>query len=101
LHQLQVMTLLRTTAHQGRGVIVVLHDLALAARFCDRLVLLVIGLPLCFVLIGVPLCIAVWGWALATSLLSLGSQASEAATDKTREITAAVSTRRLRFRIHT
>ena len=40
LHQLQVMTLLRTTAHQGRGVIVVLHDLALAARFCDRLVLL-------------------------------------------------------------
>src|SRR5205814_2597601 len=40
LHQLQVMTLLRTTAHQGRGVIVVLHDLALAARFRDRLVLL-------------------------------------------------------------
>jgi iron complex transport system ATP-binding protein len=43
LHQLQVMTLLRTTAHQGRGVIVVLHDLALAARFCDRLVLLAGG----------------------------------------------------------
>jgi iron complex transport system ATP-binding protein len=43
LHQLQVMTLLRATARQGRGVIVVLHDLALAARFCDRLVLLAHG----------------------------------------------------------
>jgi iron complex transport system ATP-binding protein len=43
LHQLQVMTLLRATAHEGRGVIVVLHDLALAARFCDRLVLLAGG----------------------------------------------------------
>jgi iron complex transport system ATP-binding protein len=43
LHQLQVMTLLRATAHAGRGVIVVLHDLALAARFCDRLVLLANG----------------------------------------------------------
>jgi iron complex transport system ATP-binding protein len=43
LHQLQVMTLLRATAHAGRGVIVVLHDLALAARFCDRLVLLAGG----------------------------------------------------------
>jgi iron complex transport system ATP-binding protein len=27
----------------GRGVIVVLHDLALAMRFCDRLVLLAEG----------------------------------------------------------
>jgi iron complex transport system ATP-binding protein len=43
LHQLQVMTLLRKTAHAGRGVIVVLHDLPLAARFCDRLVLLAGG----------------------------------------------------------
>jgi iron complex transport system ATP-binding protein len=43
LHQLQVMTLLRATAHAGRGVMVVLHDLALAARFCDRLVLLAGG----------------------------------------------------------
>src|SRR5436853_7687273 len=43
LHQLQVMTLLRATAQEGRGVIVVLHDLALAARFCDRLVLLAGG----------------------------------------------------------
>jgi iron complex transport system ATP-binding protein len=43
LHQLQVMALLRATAHAGRGVMVVLHDLALAARFCDRLVLLANG----------------------------------------------------------
>ena len=43
LHQLQVMELLRVTARQGRGVVVVLHDLALAARFCDRLVLLAHG----------------------------------------------------------
>lgn len=43
LHQLQVMTLLRKTAHEGGGVIVVLHDLPLAARFCDRLVLLAGG----------------------------------------------------------
>jgi iron complex transport system ATP-binding protein len=43
LHQLQVMELLRLTARNGRGVVVVLHDLALAARFCDRLVLLAGG----------------------------------------------------------
>ena len=43
LHHLQVMELLRMTARQGRGVVVVLHDLALAARFCDRLVLLAGG----------------------------------------------------------
>jgi iron complex transport system ATP-binding protein len=43
LHQLQVMELLRRTAREGRGVIVVLHDLALAARYCDRLVLLAGG----------------------------------------------------------
>jgi iron complex transport system ATP-binding protein len=40
LHQLQVMALLRKKAASGDGVVVVLHDLALAARFCDRLVLL-------------------------------------------------------------
>ena len=40
LHQLQVMDLLRTRVAAGGGVVVVLHDLALAARFCDRLVLL-------------------------------------------------------------
>jgi iron complex transport system ATP-binding protein len=43
LHQLQVMGLLQLAARQGRGIIVVLHDLALAARFCDRLVLLAHG----------------------------------------------------------
>jgi iron complex transport system ATP-binding protein len=43
LHQLQVMELLRATARKGRGVAVVLHDLALAARFCDRLILLADG----------------------------------------------------------
>jgi iron complex transport system ATP-binding protein len=43
LHQLQVMTLLRATVRTGHGVIVVLHDLALAMRFCDRLVLLAEG----------------------------------------------------------
>ena len=43
LHQLQVMEMLHETARQGRGVIVVLHDLALASRFCDRLVLLAEG----------------------------------------------------------
>nr|WP_155449364.1 ABC transporter ATP-binding protein [Allochromatium palmeri] len=39
-HQLEVMELLRTQAHQGASVIVVLHDLTLASRFCDRLLLL-------------------------------------------------------------
>jgi iron complex transport system ATP-binding protein len=43
LHQLQVMQLLRAIAGEDRGVIVVLHDLALAMRFCDRLVLLARG----------------------------------------------------------
>ena len=37
-HQLDVMRLLRDTAHRGTGVVAVLHDLTLAARFCDRLV---------------------------------------------------------------
>lgn len=40
LHQLEAMTLLRETARGGAGVVVVLHDLTLAGRFCDRLVLL-------------------------------------------------------------
>jgi len=38
-HALQVMELLRAQAARG-AVIAVLHDLTLAARFCDRLVLL-------------------------------------------------------------
>jgi iron complex transport system ATP-binding protein len=40
LHQLEVMELLRRTARRGAGVVVVLHDLTLATRFCNRLALL-------------------------------------------------------------
>jgi iron complex transport system ATP-binding protein len=43
LHQLRVMELLVSAARKGAGVIVVLHDLSLAARFCDRLVLIARG----------------------------------------------------------
>jgi iron complex transport system ATP-binding protein len=39
-HQLEAMALFRRIAAAGTGVVVVLHDLALAGRFCDRLVLL-------------------------------------------------------------
>lgn len=40
LHQLEAMALFKRTARRGAGVVVVLHDLTLAGRFCDRLVLL-------------------------------------------------------------
>ncbi len=43
LHQLEVMQLLRRTAGEGHAVVVVLHDLTLAGRFCDRLILLARG----------------------------------------------------------
>lgn len=39
-HQLEVMELLKRQAEAGVLVIVVLHDLTMAARFCDRLLLL-------------------------------------------------------------
>ena len=39
-HQLEVMEILRTTARNGAGVLAVLHDLPLAMRFMDRVVLL-------------------------------------------------------------
>lgn len=39
-HQLQVMELLREEAQAGAAVLTVLHDLSLAARFCDRLYLM-------------------------------------------------------------
>jgi len=39
-HQLSVMELLRSQSRQGRVVVVVLHDLTLASRFCDQLLLL-------------------------------------------------------------
>ena len=42
-HALKVMELLSARARGGMGVLVVLHDLTLAARFCDRLALLANG----------------------------------------------------------
>ncbi len=39
-YQLRILVLLRDLARQGLAVAVVLHDLALAARFCDDLILL-------------------------------------------------------------
>jgi iron complex transport system ATP-binding protein len=38
LHQIQVMRLMRAQAEQGVGVVQVLHDVMLAARFSDKLV---------------------------------------------------------------
>jgi len=42
-HKLAAMDLLRATADAGRAVVVALHDLALAARRCDRMLLLAGG----------------------------------------------------------
>jgi iron complex transport system ATP-binding protein len=39
-HTLQVMNLFRDLARAGRTVVIVLHDLGMAARFCERVVLL-------------------------------------------------------------
>ena len=39
-HQLEVMALLRAHAEAGALVVVVLHDLSIAVRFCDRLLLI-------------------------------------------------------------
>lgn len=39
-HQLAVMELLQRKASEGMGVVAVLHDLSLAARYCHRLLLL-------------------------------------------------------------
>jgi len=39
-HQLDLMSLFHARAQRGAAVVVVLHDLSLAARFCHRLVLL-------------------------------------------------------------
>lgn len=39
-HQLRLMELLRAEAARGTAVIVTLHDLSLASRFCDRLVVI-------------------------------------------------------------
>jgi len=50
-HAMQVLEIFRARARQGRTVVVVLHDLTLAARFCDRLVLLNGG---CIAAAGAP-----------------------------------------------
>jgi iron complex transport system ATP-binding protein len=42
-HRIDVMTLLRAQADAGDTVIAVLHDLTLAARYCDRLLLIDAG----------------------------------------------------------
>lgn len=39
-HQLDVMEKLRELAASGAGLVIVMHDLTLAARYCDRLALL-------------------------------------------------------------
>lgn len=40
LHQLRVMDLLQDRVRRGEGVVAVLHDLALAMRYCDRLIVM-------------------------------------------------------------
>jgi iron complex transport system ATP-binding protein len=42
-HQLQALDLLRATVDTGRAAVVALHDLSLAARRCDRMLLLAEG----------------------------------------------------------
>ena len=39
-HQIDVMDLLRAEAREGRLVVAILHDLTMAARYCERLLLL-------------------------------------------------------------
>jgi len=39
-HQLEVMELIRSLADSGLGVIEAVHDVSMAGRFCDRLILL-------------------------------------------------------------
>ena len=43
LHQITTLSLLASIARAGVGVVVVLHDLSQAARFCDRLILVAAG----------------------------------------------------------
>jgi len=53
-HQLQLMELLQVLAREGRGILVVLHDLGLAARFCNRLFVLQQGT---LIASGTPECV--------------------------------------------
>lgn len=39
-HQLEVMNILKAEAKKGSGVLVVMHDLSLSARYADRIILL-------------------------------------------------------------
>lgn len=50
-HRVEVLSLARAEAARGRAVLLVSHDLALAARFCDRLALLAGG---CITAVGAP-----------------------------------------------
>jgi iron complex transport system ATP-binding protein len=42
-HQIDVMALLQAEARAGKLVVTVLHDLTMAARYCDRLLLIDLG----------------------------------------------------------
>ena len=46
-HQLHVMEILRARAHSGTGVLAVLHEMTLASRFLDRVVLMDQGRIVC------------------------------------------------------
>jgi iron complex transport system ATP-binding protein len=43
VHQLDMLTLVKNLVCQGRGAFIALHDLTLAVRFCDRVLVLVQG----------------------------------------------------------
>lgn len=42
-HQLQMLEMTRSETERGTGILIALHDLTLAARFCDRLILMDAG----------------------------------------------------------
>ncbi len=46
-HQQQAMTLLKSYAQKGHAVVIAIHDLSLAAKFCDRLCLVNGGKQVC------------------------------------------------------
>lgn len=43
VHQLETLMLVRRLVQTGRGALIALHDLSLAARYCDRLIMLSTG----------------------------------------------------------